>query len=450
MALMDSRVPPQNLEAEQSVLGGILIDNQAFHKVVDVITPEDFYRPANGKIYAAMCELATKSEPIDIVTLTAKLKQMEIFEEVGGAAYVAEILERVPTAINVEYHAKLVADQSVKRRLVSTCNVIGQRGLEPGETTEELLDYAEKEIFALTSSKRSQRSMAPVKDIVRGAIMELEKRFESQDSITGIPSGYIELDKMLAGFQRSDLIIIACRPSMGKTSFSLGVTRNAAIQSKAPIVFFSLEMAKEQIVSRLLAAEAKVDASRLRTGKLTEQDWSRIMRAAGQLAEAKIYIDDTPALTVLEMRGKARRLKAELGEIGMIIVDYLQIMGTKNTVSRENAISEISRSLKALAKELNVPVLALSQLNRGIEQRQDKRPMMSDLRESGAIEQDADVIIFIHREDVEGAAANTPGMASVAEFIVGKHRNGPRGNVKVAWLGQYATFENLSSAVPTT
>lgn len=448
MAMLDSRVPPQNLEAEQSVLGGVLIDNQAFHKVVDIVSPEDFYRPANAKIYAAMCELATKSEPIDIVTLTAKLKQMEIFEEIGGASYVAEILERVPTAINVEYHAKLVTDQAVKRRLVSTCNTIGQRGLEPGETTEELLDYAEKEIFSLTSSKRSARSMAPVKDIVRGAIMELEKRFENQDQLTGVPSGYIELDKMLSGFQKSDLVIIACRPSMGKTSFSLGVTRHAAVQAKAPVVFFSLEMAKEQIVARLLAAEAKVDAQRLRTGKLTEQDWARIMRAAGQLAEAKIYIDDTPALTVLEMRGKARRLKAELGEIGMVIVDYLQIMGTKNTVSRENAISEISRSLKALAKELNVPVLALSQLNRGIEQRQDKRPMMSDLRESGAIEQDADVIIFIHREDVDGAAANS-GMASVAEFIVGKHRNGPRGNVKVAWLGHYATFENLSSATPT-
>jgi len=442
MNLADSRLPPQNLEAEQSVLGGILIDNQAFHKVVDILSAEDFYRPANAKIYSAMCELTAHSQPIDTITLTAKMKEMQLFEEIGGSAYVAELLERVPTAVNVEYHAKLVTDQAVKRRLVSTCNTIGARGLEPGETTEELLDYAEKEIFALTSSKRSTGNMAPVRDIVRPAFIELEKRFENRGAITGVPSGWAELDKMLAGFQRSDMVIVACRPSMGKTSFALGVTRHAAMISKAPIVFFSLEMSKEQIVTRLLAAEGKVDASKIRVGDLTEQDWARLTRAAGQLSEAQIYIDDTAALTALEMRGKARRLKAELGHIGLIVVDYLQIMGTKNTVSRENAISEISRSLKALAKELDVPVIALSQLNRGIEQRQDKRPMMSDLRESGAIEQDADVIIFIHREDVEGLQ---PGAAAMAEFIVGKHRNGPRGSVKVAWVGKYASFENLAS-----
>ncbi len=442
MTHAETRVPPQNLEAEQSVLGGILIDNQAFHKVVDILNTEDFYRPAHTKIYTAMCELSAKGNPIDVITLTSQMREMGLFEEIGGSAYLAELLERVPTAVNVEYHAKLVTDQSVKRKLVSTCNTIGARGLGPGETTEELLDYAEKEIFALTNSKRASRNMAPVREIVRNAFVELEKRFENQNAITGVPSGYTELDKMLAGFQPADLVIVACRPSMGKTSFALGATRFAAVHSKTPIVFFSLEMSKEQIVTRLLAAEAKVDATRIRTGKLSEQDWARLTRAAGQLSEAQIYVDDTPSLSVLEMRGKARRLKAELGDIGMVIIDYLQIMGTRNTISRENAISEISRSLKALAKELNVPVIALSQLNRGIEQRQDKRPMMSDLRESGAIEQDADVIIFIHRDEVENLQ---PNAASVAEFIVGKHRNGPRGSVKVAWLGQYATFENLAS-----
>jgi replicative DNA helicase len=392
-----------------------------------------------------MCELATKGDPIDIVTLTSKMKEMDIFEEVGGAGYLAELLERVPTAIHSEYHAKLVADQAVKRRLVTVCNEIGSKGLEPSETTDELLDYAEKQIFSLTSSKK-QRSVLPVRDIVRSAFIELEKKFENQDQLTGIPSGYLELDNITSGLQKSDLIIVACRPSMGKTSFSLGVTRFAAVQSKKPILFFSLEMAKEQIVTRLLAAEAKVDSQRIRTGKLNEQDWARMTRAAGILSEAKIYIDDTPALTVLEMRGKARRLKAELGEIGLVVVDYLQIMGTnKNIQSRENAISEISRSLKALAKELNVPVIALSQLNRNIDLRQDKRPMMADLRESGAIEQDADIIIFIHREEVENLQPNT---ATVAEFIIGKHRNGPRGTVKVAWLGQYACFENLSNQPP--
>ncbi len=436
------RLPPQNIEAEQWVLGGILIDNQSFHKVVDIITAEDFYRPAHGKIYGAMCDLATRNEPIDIITLTTKLKEREIYEEVGGANYMAELLEKVPTAVHCEYHAKIIVDQSVKRRLVSTCNLISNKGMEPGETTEELLDFAEKEVFSLTSSKRAARNMAPVRDIVRSAFVELEKKFENQAAITGVPSGYAELDKILAGFQKSDLLIVACRPSMGKTSFALGATRYAALHAKTPVLFFSLEMSKEQIVTRLLAAEAKVDAGRIRTGRLIDQDWPRLTRAAGVLSEASVYVDDTPALGVLEMRGKARRLKAELGGLGLIIVDYLQIMGTKNTVSREGAISEISRSLKALAKELDVPVIALSQLNRSIEQRQDKRPMMSDLRESGAIEQDADIIIFIHREEVDNLQ---PNAASVAEFIIGKHRNGPRGTVKVAWLGQYASFENLAT-----
>jgi replicative DNA helicase len=441
MGLLENRLPPQNLEAEQSVLGGILIDNQTFHKVIDTITPDDYYRPAHGKIFSAMCELAARSEPIDAVTLTSKMRELGIYEEVGGATYLAELLERVPTAIHAEYHAKLVADVAVKRRLISACNEIGNRGLDPSETTEELLDYAEKQIFSLASAKKSS-SMVPVRDIVRGAFIELEKRFENQGAMTGVPSGYIELDNLLSGFQKSDLVIVACRPSMGKTSFSLGAVRHAAVVAKVPVVFFSLEMAKEQIVTRLLAAEAKVDSTRIRTGKLNEQDWARLTRAAGFLSEAQIYIDDTPALTVLEMRGKARRLKAELGTLGLVIVDYLQIMGTSKSESREKAISDISRSLKALAKELQVPVIALSQLNRNIDLRADKRPMMADLRESGAIEQDADIIIFIHREDVDN---NQPNQASVAEFIVGKHRNGPRGTVKVAWLGQYASFENLAA-----
>jgi replicative DNA helicase len=442
MATIETRLPPQNLEAEQSVLGGILIDNQTFHKVVDVISAEDFYRPANGKIFSAMCELASRGNPIDIVTLTAKMKEMGIHEEVGGSTYLAELLERVPTAINSEYHARIVTDHATKRRLVSACNEIGNRGLDPSETTEELLDYAEKSIFSISSSKRT-RSIVPVRDIVRSAFIELEKRSQNQGGLTGVSSGYIELDKMLQGFQKSDLVIVACRPSMGKTSFSLGAARHAAVHSKVPVMFFSLEMAKEQIVTRLLAAEAKVDSQRIRTGGLFEQDWAKLTRAAGELSEANIYIDDTPALTVLEMRGKARRLKAELGELGLIVVDYLQIMGaSKNAESREKAIADMSRSLKALAKELNVPVIALSQLNRNIDLRQDKRPMMADLRESGAIEQDADVIIFIHREEVENLQ---PNAASVAEFIIGKHRNGPRGTVKVAWLGQYASFENLAA-----
>jgi replicative DNA helicase len=436
-----TRLPPHNLEAEQSVLGGILIDNQTFHKVIDMLSPDDFYRPANGKIFAAMCELAARSQPIDAVTLPAQMKQMGTYEEVGGASYLAELLELVPTAIHSEYHAKLVADQGVKRRLVSTCTEIGNRGLDPGETTAELLDYAEKQIFGLTSSK-SLRGMTHVRDVVRSAFVQLEERFENQGQLTGIASGYDDLDKLTCGFQRSDLIIVACRPSVGKTSFALGVARHAAVRAKSPVAFFSLEMSREQIVTRLLAAEARVDSQKIRTGKLAEQDWGRLTRAAGMLSEAQIYVDDTPALTVLEMRGKARRMKAEIGEIGVIVVDYLQIMGTSKTAqNRENAISEVSRNLKALAKELNVPVIALSQVNRNIDLRPDKRPMMADLRESGAIEQDADLIIFLHREDAEN---QTGSAATMAEFIIAKHRNGPRDTVKVAWLGQYTSFENLA------
>ncbi len=443
-----NRLPPQNLQAEQSVLGGILIDNQTFHKVIDILTPDDFYRPANGKIFAAMCELTAKSQPIDAVTLPAQMRQMEIYEEVGGAAYLAELLETVPTAVHSEYHAKLVADQAIKRRLVTTCNDIGARGLDPAETTAELLDYAEKTIFGITSSK-SLRGMTHVRDVVRSTFVQLEERFENKGQMTGVPSGYDELDKLTCGFQKADLVIVACRPSVGKTSFALGVTRHAAVRAKAPVAFFSLEMSREQIVARLLASEGKVDSQRLRTGNLAEQDWGKLTRAAGLLSEAQIYVDDTPALTVLEMRGKARRMKAELGAIGLIIVDYLQIMGTSKTAqNRENAISEISRNLKALAKELNVPVIALSQVNRNIDLRPDKRPMMADLRESGAIEQDADLIIFLHREDAE---QQTGSAATLAEFIIAKHRNGPRDTVKVAWLGQYTSFENLapSGMVPT-
>ncbi len=437
-----SRVPPNNPEAEQSVLGGILLDNQMYARLEDVIEPDDFYRPANAKIFRSMRELSVRNEPIDIVTLTVKMKEMGVYEECGGAAYLADILERVPTAINAEYHAKLVADQAVKRRLVSACTELGQRGMEPGEQTEELLDHAEKTIFGLTSTRKT-KSVVHLRDIIKPAFHELEYRFAHRGELTGVPSGFDGLDKQTYGFQKSDLIIVACRPSVGKTSFSLGVARNAATKGKKlPVLFYSLEMSKEQIVTRLLAAEAKVDSTKIRSGELADQDWQKLTRAAGVLTDAPLFIDDTPSLSVLEMRAKARRLKSQCGDLGLIIVDYLQIMGTpKGSENREKAISEISRSLKALAKELQVPVLALSQLNRSIESRQEKRPMMSDIRESGAIEQDADVIIFIHRENTEASTRE----ASPATLIVGKNRNGPREDVSVVWLGQYTSFENLAA-----
>lgn len=434
------RLPPQNISAEQSVLGGVLIDNFLFQKIVDIVRPEDFYRPAHEKIFRAMATLAAKSEPIDAVTLTTKMKQMGIYEEVGGASYIAEILEKVPTAVHGEYHAHIVAEDALKRALIATCNDIANRGLDPKEPTDELIDEAEKQIFSLTAKGKKQ-TLLPMRDIVKSAFLELEKRFENQGKLTGVASGFTELDAVTCGFQRSDLIIVACRPSMGKTSFALGVARHVACVEKKPVAFFSLEMSKESIVTRMLSQDARVDSQKIRTGNLSEQDWMRLTRAAGTMTDAPFYIDDTAALSVLEVRGKARRLKSELGSLGLIIVDYLQIMGTnKMAQSRENAISEISRSLKALAKELDAPVIALSQVNRNIELRQDKRPLMADLRESGAIEQDADLIIFLHRDEIE-PSSNT---ASLAEFIIAKHRNGPRDTVKVAWVGQFASFENLA------
>ncbi len=446
MATMDSRLPPQNLEAEQSVLGGVLLDNQSFDRVADTLSTHDFYRPAHSKIFNSMLELAKKSEPIDIVTLTSKMKELGVYEEVGGAAYLAELLERVPTALHSEKYASLVSEQAIKRRLITSCTEIAQKGFDPVIPAAELVDFAEREIFKVSSSKKSE-NVAAARDLVRSAFSELEKRFENQNELTGTPSGWIELDKLTQGFQPSDLVVVACRPSMGKTSFSLGAARYAALHTKRPVLFFSLEMSKMQIIHRLLSSEGKVESTRIRSGKLTEQDWARLTRAAGGISEAPLYIDDTSQITALELRGKARRLKAQLGDIGLIVVDYLQIMGSPNkNENRERVISEISASLKALAKELQVPVLALAQLNRQIMLRQDKRPTPADLRESGAIEQDADLIIFIHREEMEPVQPNN---ACVAEFIIGKHRNGPLGSVKVAWLAQYASFENLATQVPT-
>jgi replicative DNA helicase len=443
---MDSRLPPQNLEAEQSVLGGVLLDNQSFDRVADTLSTHDFYRPAHSKIFNSMLELAKKSEPIDIVTLTSKMKELGVYEEVGGAAYLAELLERVPTALHSEKYASLVSEQAIKRRLITSCTEIAQKGFDPVIPAAELVDFAEREIFKVSSSKKSE-NVAAARDLVRSAFSELEKRFENQNELTGTPSGWIELDKLTQGFQPSDLVVVACRPSMGKTSFSLGAARYAALHTKRPVLFFSLEMSKMQIIHRLLSSEGKVESTRIRSGKLTEQDWARLTRAAGGISEAPLYIDDTSQITALELRGKARRLKAQLGDIGLIVVDYLQIMGSPNkNENRERVISEISASLKALAKELQVPVLALAQLNRQIMLRQDKRPTPADLRESGAIEQDADLIIFIHREEMEPVQPNN---ACVAEFIIGKHRNGPLGSVKVAWLAQYASFENLATQVPT-
>ncbi len=441
------RLPPQSLEAEMSVIGGILLDEQALDKVLELLRPEDFYRESHRLIFESLIGLNEKREPADLVTLAAHLQSRKELEAVGGQSYLATLVDYVPTAANIVYYCRLVKEKAVARRLISVATDIATSGYEGGNI-EEILDQAEKQIFEIAEN-RTRPSYFPVRDILKDTFRNIEKLYERKELVTGVPTGYTDLDKMTAGLQPGDLVIIAGRPSMGKTAFCLNVAEYASVRSerKVPSLIFSLEMGKEQLVQRMLCSVAHVDASRMRTGNLGESDWPKLTDGASLLSAAKIYIDDTPAITVLEMRAKARRLKAQ-EDIGLIIVDYLQLMRGNNPESRQQEISEISRSLKALAKELSVPVIALSQLNRSLENRTDKRPIMADLRESGAIEQDADVIMFVYRDEVycpqckkkEECGENHRG---AAEVIIGKQRNGPIGTVNMAFRGEYTRFENL-------
>jgi len=433
---------PHNLDAERSVIGGILLDNSAMFQIMDVVREEDFYRPAHGKIYAAQMALSAKSEPIDEITLVAELKSQQALEMVGGAVYIASLCDRIPTAANIANYAKIVREKAILRKLISSATEIATKGYDEADDVDTLLDQAETVIFEI-ADQREKRGLTAVKDIIKETFKRVEKLYEKRELITGVPTGYDELDKKLAGLQPSDLIILAARPSVGKTALALNMVCNAAIRHKKGCAVFSLEMSKEQLVMRMLTSEARVDASRLRSGMLTENDWPRLARAAGVISEARVFIDDTPAMTVLDMRAKCRRLKAE-GSLDLIMIDYLQLMrGHKSMDSREREISEISRGLKAIAKELNVPVVALSQLNCSVEARADKRPMMSDLRESGAIEQDADVIAFIYRDEVYNPETADKG---VAEIIIAKQRNGPIGDVKLRFFHEFTRYENLTAA----
>ncbi len=441
------RLPPQNLEAEMSVLGGVLLENEALNRALEYLRTEDFYRESHRKIFNALIILGDKSEPADLVTLTAVLKDRGELEAVGGSTYLATLVDYVPTAANINYYCKLVKEKAVARKLIEASTAIATRGYDGGDM-EEILDQAEKAIFEI-SENRIRPSYYPVKDILKDTFKSIEALYERKELVTGVPTGYHDLDKMTAGLQPSDLIIVAGRPSMGKTAFALNLVEYATTytDNSAPAVIFSLEMSKEQLVQRMLCSLAKVDAGRLRTGHLGESDWPKLTMAAGQLNETQIFIDDTPAISVLELRSKARRLKAEHG-LGLIIVDYLQLMRGSNPESRQQEISEISRSLKALAKELALPVVALSQLNRSLESRTDKRPMMADLRESGAIEQDADVIMFVYREAVYCEDCKSrertceKGHDKDAEIIIGKQRNGPIGTVHLTFRGEFTRFEN--------
>lgn len=435
------KLPPQNVEAEQSVLGGILIENDAINKVLEILTPEDFYRDAHRRIYNALINLSVRDEPADLITLTNELRKIDQLDAAGGASYIASLIDSVPTAANIEYYAKIVKEKSILRQLIQTSTDIITESYQDRSDVESFLDEAERSIFQI-SENRVRPSFYPIRDIVKQSFKTLERLYEKKELVTGIPSGFKELDQMTAGFQPSDLIIVAGRPSMGKTAFCLNVAQYAAIEKRTPVAVFSLEMSKEQLVIRLLCSEAHVEGTRLRTGFLNEGDWPRLTIAAGNLSEAPIFIDDTAALSVLELRAKARRLKADQG-LGMVIIDYLQLMkGRARVESRQQEISEISRSLKAVAKELNIPVIAVSQLSRRTEERTGMRPQLSDLRESGAIEQDADLILFLYRDEVYNRSEDNPNRGK-AEMIIGKQRNGPTGKIELAFLSKFTTFKDL-------
>ena len=430
-----------------SVLGGILLENSALNKALELLRPEDFYLDAHRKIFEALIDLSERGEPADLVTLTAFLQSKNALDAVGGAAYLATLVDYVPTAANIAYYCRLVKDKGLARHLIEVSTEIASRGYAGGEI-EQTLDWAEKAIFEVAGQKM-RPSYFSTKDILKDTFKAIEQLYDRKELVTGVPTGFVDLDHMTAGLQPGDLLIIAGRPSMGKTAFALNLVEHAAVHSDKPVptVIFSLEMSKEQLVQRLLCSAARVDASRLRTGNLGESDWPKLTNGAGFLAEAPIFIDDTPAISVLELRAKARRLKAERN-LGLVVVDYLQLMQGRNSESRQQEISEISRSLKALAKELSVPVIALSQLNRSLENRTDKRPIMADLRESGAIEQDADVIMFVYREAVYCDACKKrdgscdKGHDKDAEIVIGKQRNGPIGTVHLTFRGEFTRFEN--------
>jgi replicative DNA helicase len=443
MAEVGGRVPPQSVDAEESVLGAILLDNSAIDRVTGVLQPDDFYRESHRKIYRAMQALADRSEPADLVTLGEVLRGRGELTDVGGAAYLAELAERVPTAANVAYYAKLVRDKAVLRNLITTATSIAERGYA-GQEVKELLDRAEQEIFAL-SDREVRPAFVRLDGLLNSTFDTIERLFENKQAVTGVTTGFADLDRLTAGLQPSDLVIVAGRPSMGKTALCMNIAENAALKADAGVAIFSLEMSKEQLAMRMLCSQAHVDLKRVRTGHLNDAEFGELAKAAANLSEAKIFIDDTPALTVLELRAKARRLSRDpTANLKLVIVDYLQLMrSSEGKDSREQEISEISRSLKALAKELHLPVLALSQLNRQVENRHPPKPRLADLRESGAIEQDADVIAFIYREEVYDEDTPRKG---IAEIIVAKQRNGPLGNVDLAVLREYPRFENYAMA----
>jgi replicative DNA helicase len=441
------RTLPHNLDAEKSVLGAILINNEAFNHAAEAIDARDFFRDAHRRVFEAMIALSERGDAIDFVTLKEELSKRGELDEVGGPAYVASLADGVPRSANVEYYARIVKEKSVLRSLIHSANKILIEAYEAEQEPDLLLDEAERAIFAIAEN-RIRAGFVPLRDLVQSSFATIEKIQQQKGAVTGVPTGFHDLDEITTGFQPGDLVVLAARPSMGKTSLVLNVAQHVGTTTQMTVGFFSLEMSKEQLFMRLLTSEARIDAHRFRTGHLSEKDYGRLSHALGTLAEARIFIDDSASIGVLEMRAKARRLKAEHG-LHLLIVDYLQLMqGRGRFESRQQEVSAISRSLKGLAKELSVPIIALSQLSRAPEGRTDHRPQLSDLRESGAIEQDADVVCFIYRPEVYEREETKPEDLGIAEIIVGKQRNGPIGSVKLSFLSEFTRFENYAPDFP--
>ncbi|WP_232698029.1 replicative DNA helicase [Brevibacillus daliensis] len=435
------RVPPQNIEAEESVLGAVFLTKEALITAMELLRPEDFYKTSHQRIFNTMLDLYEKGEPVDLVTVTASLQDQKLLEETGGVVYLTSLASSVPTAANIGYYAKIVEEKSLLRRLIRTATKIANDGYGREDEVGEIIADAEKYILEIAQNRNSG-GFIPIRDALMETYERIEFLSQRKGDVTGIPSGYPDLDKMTAGFQRSDLIILAARPSVGKTAFALNVAQNVAARANETVAIFSLEMSASQLVQRMICAEGNLDASRMRSGALEEDDWQKLTMAIGTLAKAPVYIDDTPGITVQDIRAKCRRLQTEKG-LGMILIDYLQLIsGRGKGDNRQQEVSEISRTLKGIARELNVPVIALSQLSRSVEQRQDKRPMMSDIRESGSIEQDADIVAFLYRDDYYDKETEAK---NIIEIIIAKQRNGPTGTVELVFLKEFNKFVSLDN-----
>lgn len=432
------RIMPQNIEAEQNVIGTMIIDKTSIAQALEVLKVEDFYKDAHKILYKAILSLYQKDIAVDMVTLTDNLKSTDKLEAIGGITYISELCGTIISMVNIQYYINIVKEKSTLRKLIRSCSEVIEDSYSKQDKVEEVIDAAEKKIFDI-SNDRETSDFEPIRTVLERGFTEIERLFNNKGETTGIPSGFRELDSKTSGFQKGDMVLIAARPSMGKTTFALNIAEYAALRAGKSIAFFSLEMSKEQLAYKLLCSQANVDMLKLRTGNLDDRDWENIAKASGPLAEAKIFIDDTPGITVLEMKSKCRRLKIEEG-VDLIVVDYLQLMSGRNIDNRQQEVSEISRSIKALAKEMHCPVIALSQLSRAPEARADHRPMLSDLRESGSIEQDADLVMFLYRDEYYNKETED---RNIAECIIAKQRNGPTGVAKLAWLGQYSKFGNL-------